>query len=141
MHKFRQDLFKKWITTELIESRPPYAIPIKMLSVIGPTRPELNSIITFSGIDENAFPSILRRCLVIVFQGQFVDSSPDPAQGVFLKDHDLSTFVISSPAQARIAQVPAGHRSPSNPAIFIHANEKASTDPRGSFHLRQRDSP
>merc|ERR1711983_246330 len=90
---FRDDLYKKHVSGDPVACRSNYAIVTKMLSLHGFKRYELNRAISFSGVSEESFPSILRRSLVIQMKARFwskndirhsCPNGDNEAQGVFV---------------------------------------------------------
>ena len=116
-HAMREDLYKKHMSADPIACRLPYAIVTKMVELIGWKRFELNELMKFVGCDETNWWSIMRRSLVIHFQGRFVNSmkinqlgGPAAAAkfGVFLMDNDLKSFLQSEPAAACLFKLVRG---------------------------------
>ena len=106
-HGLRQDIVKKFATGEGIAGRMPYGVVTKLLRVIGWKRIELNSMISFDGVQESSFESILRRFAIVrlkvrlVEPGTLRDAPFDTrAAGVFERDPDLEAFYASGPAVA-----------------------------------------
>ena len=64
--KLHIDLYKKTISADGIMGRKPYGYSTKMFHTIGWTRLEVNRIMKFLGVGNNAFNSMFRRSLVSV---------------------------------------------------------------------------
>ena len=62
--KMREDLYKKLLSADPIAVRLPYAIVTKMVELTGWKRFELNMLISFGGVTEANFDSIMRRSCV-----------------------------------------------------------------------------
>ncbi len=58
---FREDLFKKMASADLIFGRLPYQILTKKICLVGWKRMELNRLIRFIGVREHEFNPIYRR--------------------------------------------------------------------------------
>ena len=104
---FREDLYKKMISADDLAGRKPYGYVTRMLRITGWKRIETNAVMTFKGVAESNFNSVLRRSLVWNPQSVFVDkefldkSYPDAApDGIFPKDPCLREFLESGPAIA-----------------------------------------
>jgi len=116
--KLREDLFKKTMSADGMPGRKPYGITTRMLELIGWKRLELNKLLTFAGVSERNFQSILRRSLVWKAKGRFVDAQflekhyPDSElDGIFPCDETLKRFLISRPAIAAAIRVQYGFES------------------------------
>jgi hypothetical protein len=103
--RMREDLLKKFLTSEGIAGRLPYAILTKMVRLKGWKRIEMNKLFRFDDIKESNFESILRRCAVIRIQARFFDRGfldlnfPDKNWeefGIFARDPDAQDFLVSS---------------------------------------------
>ena len=70
--KMREDLYKKLLSADPIAVRLPYAIVTKMVELTGWKRFELNMLISFGGVTESNFDSIMRRSCVASLKGKFV---------------------------------------------------------------------
>ena len=68
----REDLYKKHMTGEPIACRPNYAVLTRLIRFIGWKRLEMNQSLTFQGVTEETFPSMMRRTLVILLKARFV---------------------------------------------------------------------
>ena len=71
----------------------PYGILTKMFKIHGWKRMELNHLMTFKGVSEQDFESILRRCLIIKIKARFFD---DTYLNKHLKDHETMAFLHAS---------------------------------------------
>ncbi|MCP4190228.1 MAG: hypothetical protein GY768_06340, partial [Planctomycetaceae bacterium] len=101
---FREDLFKKMASADLIFGRLPYPILTKTICLVGWKRMELNRLIRFIGVREHEFNAIYRRSLLIKMHARFVDPDfiekrlPNAATyGVFPRQNDLKPFLRSGP--------------------------------------------
>ncbi|CAE7630170.1 unnamed protein product [Symbiodinium sp. CCMP2592] len=104
---FREDLYKKMISADDLAGRKPYGYVTRMLRITGWKRIETNALMTFKGVAESNFNSVLRRSLVwnpqsVFMDKEFLDKSyPDAApDGIFPKDPCLREFLESGPAIA-----------------------------------------
>ena len=68
----REDLYKKHMTGEPIACKPNYAVLTRLIRFIGWKRFEMNQSLTFQGVTEETFPSMMRRTLVILVKARFV---------------------------------------------------------------------
>ena len=112
---FQQDLFKKLMSADDLAGRRPYGFVTRMLRVVGFKRFETNRVMTFRNVMEANFNSIYRRCLVWIPKPIFVDDTDfgeeykDPdADGIFLKDASLKTFLVNGPAIAASLEMQHG---------------------------------
>ena len=95
---FREDLYKKHVSSDPVACRCNYAIVTRLIELSGLKRFEMNNPIAFGGVTEATFPSILRRSLVIELKARFENAvslqkefpaGDHAAHGVFLKDPTL----------------------------------------------------
>ena len=116
-HAMREDLYKKHMSADPIACRLPYAIVTKMVELIGWKRFELNKLVKFVGCDETNWWSIMRRSLVVQFNGRFVNAqriaklggaAAAASYGVFLMDNNLKTFLQGSAAAACLFKLVRG---------------------------------
>ncbi len=114
----RQDIYKRIISGEATESRPPYGLTTTMVKIKAWVRFELNKILHFSNISERNFNSVMRRSLVVVLRAIFVPDPAkiDPSQGIYLADPDLEYFLPTAPAAAGLLDAIIG---------FAKENDKA----------------
>ena len=70
--KLHIDLYKKTISADGIMGRKPYGYSTKMFHTIGWTRLEVNRIMKFLGVGNNAFNSMFRRSLVWKAKARFI---------------------------------------------------------------------
>ena len=103
----REDLYKKLLSADPIAVRLPYAIVTKMVELTGWKRFELNMLISFGGVTEANFDSIMRRSCVASLKGKFVSpgkmaqlgsSARCAKDGIFLRDPSLKAFLKSEEA-------------------------------------------
>ena len=100
----RDDLFKKTMSGDGIAGRRPYGLSTKMFELVGWKRLECNKLMSFGGVTERNFPSILRRSLVWKPKARFFDQTflstkyPDShLDGIFASDPSLKQKLISGP--------------------------------------------
>ena len=62
----REDLYKKHMTGEPLACRPNNALLTRLILFIGWKIFEMNQSLTFQGVTEETFPSMMRRTLVIL---------------------------------------------------------------------------
>ena len=118
----KEDLFKRFITGEGITGRRPYGITTRMMRIVGWKRLEVNRLLTFAGVTEANFNSILRRALVFEVQARFVDPEVLRASqfydheehGFFPSDPTLQDFVTSGPAIAAAIRIQHGFETQHN---------------------------
>jgi len=87
----------------------------RMLELVGWKRLEVNKLMSFAGVSERNFNSILRRSLVWKPRGRFVDKEflrtryPDAAEdGIFPADEELRTWLRSGPCVAAAIRLQHG---------------------------------
>ena len=114
-HKsFREDLYKKMVSADDLAGRKPYGYVTRMLRVTGWKRIETNQLMSFRGVSERNFNSILRRSLVWRPQAIFIDAEelaayPDAgSDGIFPKDPSLRQFLESGAAIAASLRLQLG---------------------------------
>jgi hypothetical protein len=71
--KLREDLYKKTLSADGIAGRKPYGIVTRMLELVGWKRMEANRLMSFSGVRESNFQSILRRSFVWKPKARFLN--------------------------------------------------------------------
>ena len=102
----KEDLFKRFVTGEPVAARRPYGHETLMLRIVGWKRLEANRHLSFSGVTEHNFNSILRRSFVFRINSRFVEEShltranykQHHMDGIYASDPALHQFVISTPA-------------------------------------------
>ena len=105
--KLHIDLYKKTISADGIMGRKPYGYSTKMFHTIGWTRLEVNRIMKFLGVGNNAFNSMFRRSLVWKAKARFIHKKflaayeDHEKDGIFEADPSLNKFLATS--QASIA--------------------------------------
>ena len=105
--KLHIDLYKKTISADGIMGRKPYGYSTKMFHTIGWTRLEVNRIMKFLGVGNNAFNSTFRRSLVWKAKARFIHKKflaayeDHEKDGIFEADPSLNKFLATS--QASIA--------------------------------------
>ena len=102
----KEDLYKRFITGEPVAARRPYGHETLMLRIVGWKRLEANRHLSFTGVTEHNFNSILRRSFVYLINARFVEAShltdakyqDHRLDGIYPSDPELHHFVVSSPA-------------------------------------------
>ena len=111
---FREDLFKKHVSADPVSARCNYAIVTKLIELTGLKRYEMNKTLTFHGVSETTFPSILRRSLVVEMKAKFDTEEnikrqfPDGTHerhGVFIKDPTLKSMLKSGAAACALLRI------------------------------------
>ena len=102
----REDLYKRFITSEPVAARRPYGHETLMLRIVGWKRLEANRHLSFTGVTEKNFNSILRRSFAFEINSRFVESShltkanytEHGLDGIYPSDPSLHQFVVSTQA-------------------------------------------
>ena len=103
----REDLYKKMQSADPVAVRLPYAILTKLVELTGLKRYEMNNLMTFSGVTEGSFDSIMRRSCVVPFKGRFTTARKIAslggekhcaACGIFQRDPSLKEFLKTADA-------------------------------------------
>ena len=105
----RGDLYKKMQSADPVAVRLPYAILTKLVELTGLTRYEMNNLMTFAGVTEGSFDSIMRRSCVAPFKARFTSrrnittlggANHCREMGIFERDPSLKEC-LKTPAAAR----------------------------------------
>ena len=73
--RLREDLFKKLCSGDRLLGRKPYGLTTRMFELKGWKRMEVNHMLSFQGVTEDNFESILRRSLVWTPHARFMDKT------------------------------------------------------------------